>query len=830
MIHAGEALGLRGRIEVEFGLWGGRVCRHPWLVIGLMVAFTLILAGGAARLRLDMSTDRYLDANDPARVIYDDFRRQFANDDNIVVLIHADEIFSFRFLERLRAFQRDIESEVPLLDEAKGLINARVTRGSEQELIVEELFEQWPDDLDELAVLEQRARSNPVYRNALLSENARYTAITLSFSPEVALSDGDALGGFEEAGERAEGGEGLGNEKHEKSLPPVLMDAELDAVMGALLDVVDRHRADDFQIWLSGNPEITYALTQDGAREMPRLTGLTLLVITVFLGLLFRRMAGVALPLAVVFLPLLATLGVMGYAGLPLTPSTQNLPSFLLAICVGDAVHILSIFYRRFDAGADKQEALSHALQHSGLAVVMTSLTTAGAMASFAFADLTPLAGLGIAAPTGVMLALVYSLVLLPALVAVLPIRRRASARVENSGERKPDRFDRVLAGIGAFSSRRPWLVIAAWCTLAAASIYGAAQLEVTHRPFEWFPENHPTRLAAETFNREMHGLVPLEIIIDTGRENGLHDPELLRRIDRLAQVAKSLDVNDITVGHTFSLVDVLKETHRALNANDPAFYSVPDDRRLIAQELLLFENSGSDDLEEMVDTQFSKARLSLLVSYHDGFLYLDLVNAIHAAAAEIIGDLADVHTTGLVELWLRTFFAMLTSTFKSYGIALLVIAPLMILLIGQVRLGLLSLIPNMFPIAMGMALMSLLGIHFDMMTMMVGTIAIGVAVDDTIHFMHGFRRAYQRCGDSAAAVQETLLSTGRALVITSLVLSAGFFVQMTGGLVGMRNSGLITGFMILAALAADLILSPAIVTLAARSQERAPPRRHARE
>ena len=219
----------------------------------------------------------------------------------------------------------------------------------------------------------------------------------------------------------------------------------------------------------------------------------------------------------------------------------------------------------------------------------MTSLTTAGAMASFAFADLTPLAGLGIAAPTGVMLALVYSLVLLPALVAVLPIRRRASARVENSGERKPDRFDRVLAGIGAFSSRRPWLVIAAWCTLAAASIYGAAQLEVTHRPFEWFPENHPTRLAAETFNREMHGLVPLEIIIDTGRENGLHDPELLRRIDRLAQVAKSLDVNDITVGHTFSLVDVLKETHRALNANDPAFYSVPDDRRLIAQELLLF-------------------------------------------------------------------------------------------------------------------------------------------------------------------------------------------------------------------------------------------------
>jgi predicted RND superfamily exporter protein len=534
----------------------------------------------------------------------------------------------------------------------------------------------------------------------------------------------------------------------------------------------------------------------------------------------------------VVFLPLIATLGAMGYCGIPFTPSTQNLPSFLLVVGVGGSVHILSIFYRRFDAGHGKEEALCHALEHSGLAVMMTSLTTAGGMASFAFADLTPLTGLGIAAPIGVMLAMTYGLVLLPALVALLPIRRRSS-RAGGSGEdAAPDRFARALAALGAFSSRRPWWVISVWCGIAAASIHGAAQLEITHRPFEWFAEQHPTRIAAETFNREMHGLLPLEIIIDTGRENGLHDPELLRRIDLLAREVKSLDVNDIEVGQAFSFVDVLKEIHRALNGNDSAFYVVPDDRALIAQELLLFENSGADDLEELVDTRFSKARLSLLVTYHDGFLYLDLVNAIRDAVDEIIGDRAEVHTTGLVELWLRTFFAMLTSTAKSYAIALLVISPLMVLLIGHVRLGLISLVPNLIPIVMGMALMSRLGIHFDMTTMMVGTIVIGVAVDDTIHFMHGFRRAYDRTRDATVAVRETLLVTGRALVITSLVLCSGFFVQMAGSLAGVRNSGLITGCMILAALAADLVLSPAIVTVAARHQERAEAReaRHSRD
>ncbi len=806
-----DPIGPRDRIELQFGRWGMHVHRHPWWVIGAMVALTLVLASGLGQLRLEMSTDRYLDARDPARITYDEFRRQFANDDNIVVLVHSEDAFSFGSLERLRDLHRDIEDEVPLLDEAQGLINARDTRGIGDELIVEELFEHWPENDAERERLAERARSNPIYLNSLISRDGRYTSITLSFTPGGELSDADALEGF------AEEASGIHDSSPPEAdgLPPVLMDDDLMAVMDALVDISERHRSDDFQIWLSGNPEITYALTIDSRREMPRLTGLALLVIAVFLGLLFRRISGTALPLLIVFVPLLTTLGSMGHLGVALTPSTRNLPSFLLAVCVGDAVHILSIFYRRYDGGSTKEEALSHALAHSGLAVVMTSLTTAGAMASFAFADLTPLASLGIAAPIGVLLALVYALVLLPALIVVLPIRRRAveSARQEA----KPAGLDRALAGIGGFSTRRPWLVIVIWCVLAAASIHGAAQLEVAHRPFEWFPEDHSTRVAAETFNREMNGLMPLEIIIDTGRENGLHDPELLRRIDRLAQVTRELDVNGIRVGHALSFVDILKETHRALNENDPAFYALPGDRALAAQELLLFENSGSDDLEELVDSQFSKARLSLLVTYHDGFLYLDLLNAIQDAADEIIEDHATVHTTGLVELWLRTFFAMLTSTFKSYAIALIVIAPLMILLIGDVRLGLLSLIPNLFPIVMGMAMMSVLGIHFDMMTMMVGTIAIGVAVDDTIHFMNGFRRSYERGGDAALAVQQTLLSTGRALVITSLVLSAGFFVQTTGGLIGARNAGLITGLMVLAALAADVVLSPAIVTLAAR-------------
>ena len=810
----------RERIELGFERWGHWVFRRRWLVLAGMLLLTLLLSSGLARLRFESSTDRFLDPRDPARVTYDQFRREFANDDTIVLLLRSDEIFSFSFLERLRSLHRDLESEGPLVDEVNSLLNARVTHGSEDALRVDELFEDWPRDRRELAKRARLARANPLYRNTLLSRDSRYTTITVRVTPGLDRDEDEAPApeSFENVSAQIEGSEDSARVESEAiELAPVLMNEELDAVMQSIFSVVERHRSAEFPIWVTGNPEMTWAITQSGRAEIPRFAALAALLICFFLALFFRRASGVLLPITVVILPLLSTLGIMGFADIPLTPSTQQLPSFLLAVCVGDSVHILTLFYQRYNQSGDRSLAIAQALGHSGLAVVMTSLTTAVGMGSFYFADLEPLSELGIAAPTGVMLALVHSAVLLPALLAVLPLRRR-----ERDAKPAWGAVDRLLAALGDFSSRRPWRMIGLWSLVVAASIFGASRLEIAHRPLEWFPPDHPTRVAAETTNAAMHGFMPLELIVDSRVEDGLHDPAIMQRIARIQDLARGLSINGIEVAQAISVADIVHETNQALHGDDPEFYTVPSQRELLAQELLLFENSGSDDLEELVDSSLRKARVRLFVTYTDGFLYLDLVNALRDGAREIVGELADIQTTGLVELWLRTFDAMLSSTFKSYSIALLVIAPLMILLIGEVRLGLLSLIPNLAPIIVGMALMSMMGIHFDMYTMMIGSIAIGIAVDDTIHFMHGFLRRYRRGDEAVEAVRTTLLSTGRALLITSLVLCSGFFVQLFATMTGTRNVGLITGLPILAALLADLTLSPALVGVAAPLARRA--------
>jgi len=200
------------------------------------------------QLRFETSTDSYLDPHDPARIRYDEFRAQYVNDDTLLVLLHSEEIFSFEFLERLRTLHEELENELPLVDEVTSLVNARVTRGSAGELIVEELLERWPTSKAELEEIEQRARANPVYTNTLLSEDARYTVITISITPGDVESDADALANFDSEPSGA------------PELPPILLDEELALVMESLGSIVERHRKEDLPIYITGNPEMSHSL------------------------------------------------------------------------------------------------------------------------------------------------------------------------------------------------------------------------------------------------------------------------------------------------------------------------------------------------------------------------------------------------------------------------------------------------------------------------------------------------------------------------------------------------------------------------------------------
>ncbi len=310
---------------------------------------------------------------------------------------------------------------------------------------------------------------NPLYRNLLISEDATFTTIIIQ--PQTYCSIGeetDVLAGFED-------------DPFDTSAPEereYLTDAENSEAVRAVSRIVGDYRAPDFEIFTAGSPVVTDYLKRTMMKDMRKFLALAVLTISIFLFLMFRRLSGVLLPLLVVILSLLSTVGLMAAAGTPIKLPTQILPSFLLAVTVGDAVHILAIFYHRFRRnGGDKEEAVSYAVGHSGLAVLMTSATTADGLFSFSTADIAPIADLGIFAGLGVLLALVYTLTLLPSLLSLIPIKVRTET-VQAGGNQLTDR---ILAGVGRFATGHPSSILIVSAVVFAVSVAGMSRIRFSH-------------------------------------------------------------------------------------------------------------------------------------------------------------------------------------------------------------------------------------------------------------------------------------------------------------------------------------------------------------
>ena len=805
------------RTEAAFENSGYWIHDHPKRVILMMLLIVVFLASQLPSIQFDTSTESFFEKDDPTLLEYDAFREQFGRDEIVLALIHPKDVFEITFLEKLKAFHQELEETVPHLDEVRSLVNVTSMRGEEGELIIEELMEDWPETEEEIAQLRKRVLDNKFYRNFLVSEDGLYTAVMIrsnAFAESIQEEALDAMleGGFEEEEQPS------GTSASESLEEPLqrLSDEQNTEFVGAIKQVAANHRTLDFPIDLGGSPVMVSDLKQKMFEEMPKFVISSILMIAFLLSLLFRRISGVILPLLTVVLSLFSTIGLFSMTGTKLTIISQILPSFLLAVGVGYSVHLLVIFYRHLRDQGNKREAIGYALGHSGLAILITSLTTAGGLLSFSPVKVAPVSDLGIFGAAGVLICVSFTLILLPALLALIPFSSDPKKKTPN--QKNP--ADRILKSCGDFAVSRPWFVIAVSLGIALISSIGAAQLRFSHDPIKWLPDGHSLRSANQAINDHMKGSANLELVVRRAGENAVKDPEFMNRLEEFNQFAESQTYKDILIGKSSSIVDTVKEINQVLNEDQEEYYRVPQDRELIAQELLLFENGGTDDLENLVDTPFSQSRITLKSTWVDANQFVGLLEQLEPKVNQLFGGEISFTLTGLIPMMVKTITFVMEGMMISYLIAGFVITLLMIVLLASLKLGLWSMIPNFLPILVGLGVMGMLGLPLDAMSILVGSIAIGLAVDDTVHFMHNFRRYHLIHGDVRLAVEKTLTSTGRALLLTTIVLSSGFFIFTISTMNNLISFGLITGLTIIVALLGDILLAPAMMTLIYRNHE----------
>ena len=791
------------KLETLMGRFGSFIHDNPFKVLLVLLLLLAFPISHVPQIKMDTSTEGFMHDDDPVLLTYNSFREQFGRDERIVLAIKDDNIFSIDFLTKLKELHKELESKVPYVEDVTSLYNVRNTRGDGDKLITDDLLEPFPTTDKEIADIKKRAMESHFYKDLLISQDGKMTTVIIE-------TDAYSHVGLKKVSVEDEFNDGFDDASTQNSVvkKEFLTDQENHELLESVATIANKYRAKGLEIYVAGSPVVNNELKAQMKADMQKFMRITFLIILVFLFVVFKRLSAVFYPLLVILLSLITTVGTMAWAGVAFKLPTQIVPSLLLAVSVGATVHILSIFFDQFNKTGNKKEALSYTLGHSGLAIAMTSITTAIGVGSFSGSAVAPISDLGIFASLGVMVSLLLTLTLLPALLSITKLKPKEQA--------KAGRVDDFMKKLALIPVKHTKSVLIVGSIIVAISLVAATQVKLSHNPLNWFQPDNINRISTNVIDKQMNGTVTIEVVVDTGKENGWIDPIKLEKLNQFSSKVEAYQDEFTHVGKVISLATIVKETNRALHENREEFYTIPKDGDLVSQELLLFENSGSDDLEDVIDSQFSKARITLKLPWTDTIEAVQVLDFVKAEAKKTFAE-DKVETTGMIPLLINTFSQAIHSSVESYILAAIAITFMMMLILGSTRLGLISMIPNLVPIIMGLFIMYIFHMPLDMFTLLIGSIAIGLAVDDTIHFMHNFKRYYLESQDVQRAMEQTFFTTGKAMIITTLVLSFGFYAYMAANMISVQNFGILTGSVIIFALLSDLLLAPALMVVAAK-------------
>lgn len=672
-----------------------------------------------------------------------------------------------------------------IVDEVISLINVRHTSGKGGTLRVGKLLDPMPPASD-LPALKKRVLADPKYVGQVVGKDGQHAVLSVRTQ--------------------------------------FMAEKDSERVYFKLMEICDQHRTPGFELGVAGPPALGAALNDIMFTDLRR-TGLVAVVAMLFaLFFLFRHPLGVFAPLAVVVQAGIWTFGGMALLGLPMTMLSNILPAFLVCVGIGDSVHIQSVYRDARLGGRDNRAAIIYALSTTSTPVIFTTLTTMVGLLSFRFASVGGISEMGTAGAWGVGVALIHSLVFLP---IVLSFNRTSLLGARDAGGE--DGLDRLLVGArnfsfdpgvpagGGVSRRTPRRTRALVIGALIALICGVAttQLQLYHHPITWFPEDLPVRRTFETIDAEVGGTANVQLLIEAKDGRSVKDLKLLRGLEKLdAHVRSYVNPKDgmKLVGNTISLLDVIKETNQALHDDDPAFYKLPDTDRGVSDLLFMFENAGPDQLRRLATNDLRKTQMTIRVRWIDASSYDGFTQHIESGIKTYIGDRATVKATGAIYSLFSVIANLISDLIRSFGIAFLAITVMMVLMLRNVKLGLIAMVPNLLPIVAIMGIMAMTGIPIDMANLLIASIAIGIAVDDTIHLLHHFQAHYLLNGKVEDALAYTFNHSGRAMVSTSVILCGGFCVYTTAQMANIARFGLLVAATVVLALVIDLTFSPALL------------------
>jgi len=740
--------------------------RRRWIVLAVLAAISGVAGWLCAGLGFDSSIEIWFLDDDPDLLTYNEFLERFEADEVLVVGVFADDVFAPEVLGSIARISKAAR-DAPYVHRVRSLTTVKIFESKEDWVELGKLVRKLPGTAEEAAAVREKALGHPLLEGLVVSKDGKATAVLVEMEPEGNTSEGKT------------------------------------ELVNAVQAIVDREKVAGMEVRLSGTPVFDAAFFEYTERDFGLLFPVTSVLILVAMFLVFRRVSSALVPLSVVLVTNLWTFAIMAAVGLEMNVVSSSMAVVILAVGVADAVHVLSEYYRHLLAGEEPADAVPRALDHVFVPCLFTSATTMAGFASLCVSDLSPVRELGALAAAGVGIAFLLSFTMVPALLGA--VRPPDPGFLERQ-RRGP--ASRLLGWLGRPNRRRNVIVAVCAVIVTGAAIYSVSRIRMGANPIQYFKESDPVRLDVEAIDAALGGTTTIEALV-SAPGGGLKEPEILRRIDGLQEELEALP----GVSKTFSIIDAYKDLRRVLEGGAPEAAKLPDTRPMAAQLYLVLE--GDDDLDTIVQDDGSVGRITASVSLSDSKELIDRMPELDARVArDFSGEELNVVTTGYIKLMVNMESYMVSSLAKSLSLAFCVVAALLFLMLRSLRLGVLALIPNMWPILVGLGIMAPLGIELDPGTLMIGSIALGIVVDDTVHFLFRLRWHLDRGRSTEEAIIETMSDAGRPILVTSVVLAAGFLVMLIGTFAPNVHFGFVSAAVILLALVADLLVLPAVLLL----------------
>jgi predicted RND superfamily exporter protein len=760
---------IMGQFERIFGQW---VVNNRWWLIAATIIVVLATASGGRYLSFNSDMRVFFSEENPQLQALEALEDTYTKNENVFFVIAPRDgnVFSRESLAAIEELT-GAAWQIPYSSRVDSITNFQHTRAEEDDLIVEDLVLGAMSLSDaEIKEIKSIAINEPALVNRLISPTGHVSGINIDI------------------------------------LKPGISEQEVPDITEYSRKLTEEFRLahPDIDIHLMGGIIFDNAFKEVGMGDMATLVPFMFLVLLLVLGIIQRSISGVLSTSIIIAVSMVTAMGLAGWIGISLTSASTNAPIIILTLAVADSIHILATVFQNMRKGKPKHEAIAESLRVNLMPIFLTSITTAIGFLSMNFSDAPPFRDLGNIVAMGVMGAFFYSVLFLPALLSVIPVRVKARAGNNSSGCRSCE-------GLASFVIKRQKSLFWGMIAVMIALVAGTTQIDLDDDWIKYFDKKYEIRQAADFAQKNLTGFDIIEYSLESGESGGISNPAYLAKLDEF----KSWYLAQDKVVHINTISDTLKRLNRNMHGDDESYYRIPESREMAAQYLLLYEMSlpFGLDLNNQINVDKSSTRFTVTIREATTTELREIDTRARGWLKTNAPESMFTYGSGISIMFAHISERNINNMLGASIGALVLISGILILALRSIKLGTLSLIPNLAPAFMAFGVWGMLVGQVGLGLSIVVSLTLGIVVDDTVHFMSKYLRARRELALSPEeAVRYSFDTVGNAIITSTLALVAGFMVLSMSGFKMNAEMGLMTAITITLALVLDFLFLPVLL------------------